>query len=205
MKEKVYKAVLVCAYLLLMMAVLKFQISLIIDLPKMLYLLIGTGILTMIYVTKEKNRNQMIVVIRLNLMVTGVLISFLSLVSIFANRGASDIMNSRVVTSFLPVFYAMLFILLLDLFSRGTSEGEQMMADVRADIEGLNLTRREQMVAQLLFVQLTYKEIGEKLFITENTVKKHVHNIYEKAHVKNRTELVHVYKFNQGGEADDKE
>jgi len=37
---------------------------------------------------------------------------------------------------------------------------------------------------------LLYKEISDKLSISVNTVRQHIHNIYEKLHVQNRTEAI---------------
>ena len=60
------------------------------------------------------------------------------------------------------------------------------------DIAGLPepLSRREKEVLGLLAGRLTNKEIGERLFISTATVKRHAHNIYEKLNVKGRREAV---------------
>jgi LuxR family transcriptional regulator, maltose regulon positive regulatory protein len=52
------------------------------------------------------------------------------------------------------------------------------------------LTLREQEVLQLLAAGLTNREIGKKLVISAQTVKKHTANIYGKLGVGNRTEAV---------------
>jgi DNA-binding NarL/FixJ family response regulator len=52
------------------------------------------------------------------------------------------------------------------------------------------LTKREHEMLQLLSQGLLYKEISDKLSISINTVKQHIHNIYEKLHVQNRTEAL---------------
>ncbi|QXE18900.1 response regulator transcription factor [Clostridium sp. 001] len=39
---------------------------------------------------------------------------------------------------------------------------------------------------------LSNKEIGNKLFISPNTVKNHVYNIYKKVNVKNKVELINL-------------
>jgi DNA-binding NarL/FixJ family response regulator len=55
------------------------------------------------------------------------------------------------------------------------------------------LSQREQQVLELLAEGLLYKEIGERLGITVGTIKQHIHRMYEKLHVQNRTEAVNRY------------
>lgn len=55
------------------------------------------------------------------------------------------------------------------------------------------LSTREFEVLTLLADGLLYKEIGDRLSITTGTVKQHIHRIYEKLHVQNRTEAVNRY------------
>ncbi len=52
------------------------------------------------------------------------------------------------------------------------------------------LSPRENEVLQLLAKGLLYKEIADKLFISTDTVRQHIHRIYEKLHVQNRTEAI---------------
>ena len=49
-----------------------------------------------------------------------------------------------------------------------------------ADAQKYGLTRREAEVWSLHQSKLSYKEIADKLYITLNTVKKHIKNIYTK-------------------------
>jgi DNA-binding NarL/FixJ family response regulator len=55
------------------------------------------------------------------------------------------------------------------------------------------LSERENTVLQLLADGLLYKEIADRLNIVHGTVRQHIHNIYEKLHVTNRTEAVNKY------------
>lgn len=52
------------------------------------------------------------------------------------------------------------------------------------------LSQRENNILQLLAKGLLYKEIADQLSISTNTVKQHIHKIYEKLHVQNRTEAI---------------
>ena len=59
--------------------------------------------------------------------------------------------------------------------------------------DALNITEREKEILSLLSKGLLYKEIGEQLHITTGTVKQHIHKIYEKLHVQNRTEAINKF------------
>jgi DNA-binding NarL/FixJ family response regulator len=60
--------------------------------------------------------------------------------------------------------------------------------------ETLNvLSNREKQILDRLSKGLLYKEIAVELFISQETVRKHVYNIYEKLHVKNRAEAINVF------------
>lgn len=56
-----------------------------------------------------------------------------------------------------------------------------------------NLSNRELEILELLSKGLLYKEISAKLFISQETVRKHVYHIYEKLHVNNRIEAVNRF------------
>ena len=59
------------------------------------------------------------------------------------------------------------------------------------------LSKRENEILLLLSRGLLYKEIADQLSISTNTVRQHIHNIYEKLHVQNRTEALNkVYGKN---------
>lgn len=59
------------------------------------------------------------------------------------------------------------------------------------------LSIRENEVLEWLAQGLLYKEIADKLNISTSTVRQHIHRIYEKLHVQNRTEAINkAYKKN---------
>ena len=59
------------------------------------------------------------------------------------------------------------------------------------------LTERERQVLDLVAQGLTNPEIAAKLYLSENTVKKYLHNILEKLHLNNRVEAA-IYAFREG-------
>ena len=52
------------------------------------------------------------------------------------------------------------------------------------------LSKRENEILLLLSKGLLYKEIADQLGISVGTVRQHIHKIYEKLHVQNRTEAL---------------
>lgn len=52
------------------------------------------------------------------------------------------------------------------------------------------LSQREQEILQLLCSGASNREISEKLFLSENTVKFHLKNLYVKMDVKNRAQAI---------------
>jgi DNA-binding NarL/FixJ family response regulator len=55
------------------------------------------------------------------------------------------------------------------------------------------LSNRENEILQLLAQGMLYKEIAARLFISQETVRKHVYHIYEKMHVNNRVEAINKF------------
>ena len=53
----------------------------------------------------------------------------------------------------------------------------------------ITLTERECQIARLVSEGLSNKEIGRVLNITDGTIKVHLHNIFQKLEISNRTVL----------------
>ena len=86
---------------------------------------------------------------------------------------------------------------LLELHSGGSPMSTQIARKVISRLQNNKpsqeikvLTVRENEVLQLLAKGLLYKEIADKLAISPDTVRQHIHHIYEKLHVQNRTEAI---------------
>lgn len=68
----------------------------------------------------------------------------------------------------------------------------QQPAAVKNEENIFQLSDREMEILQLLCDGLEYKEIGSKLFISANTVKKHCISIYQKLHVKSKAQALRI-------------
>lgn len=70
---------------------------------------------------------------------------------------------------------------------------EQFVPDDRKR-EDLGITRRELDILELIAQGLSNREIGEKLFVSENTVKTHSSRVFDKLGAKRRTQAVQLGK-----------
>jgi two-component system nitrate/nitrite response regulator NarL len=61
---------------------------------------------------------------------------------------------------------------------------------IKKSIKIGELTKREKEVYNYICKGMTNKQISEKLFVTENTLKKHVSNILSKMNKNNRSMLI---------------
>ena len=80
---------------------------------------------------------------------------------------------------------------LLDLVARkkfDLAEHQGEVPDTKA--EQKVLTKKEQRLVALIEVGMSNEQIAKELFLSEATVKWHLHNIYEKLDVKSRTAAV---------------
>ena len=66
------------------------------------------------------------------------------------------------------------------------------MRSLRQFFEEFKITKREEEVIQQLCEGKTNKEISQTLFISLQTVKDHVYNIYQKTNVRNRVQLINL-------------
>jgi DNA-binding CsgD family transcriptional regulator len=63
-----------------------------------------------------------------------------------------------------------------------------------ARLRELGITRRELEILELIAHGLSNREIAEKLFVSENTVKTHSSRLFDKLSAKRRTQAVQVGK-----------
>lgn len=73
------------------------------------------------------------------------------------------------------------------------SAGEPFVPD-NAKREALSITPRELEILELIAQGLSNREIAEKLFVSENTVKTHSSRVFDKLGAKRRTQAVQLGK-----------
>ena len=66
---------------------------------------------------------------------------------------------------------------------------QNFQADV-SQLSKLGISKREFEILQLINEGLSNQQIAEKLFVSENTVKKHISNLFFKMDVERRTEAI---------------
>jgi NarL family two-component system response regulator LiaR len=64
----------------------------------------------------------------------------------------------------------------------------------QARLETLGITAREFEILELIAVGMSNREIAEKLFVSENTVKTHSSRLFDKLSAKRRTQAVQIAK-----------
>jgi DNA-binding CsgD family transcriptional regulator len=70
---------------------------------------------------------------------------------------------------------------------------EPFVADLER-VEGFGITPRELEILELIAAGLSNREIAEKLFVSENTVKTHSSRLFDKLSAKRRTQAVQIAK-----------
>ena len=83
-----------------------------------------------------------------------------------------------------------------NLFARMEAVLRRTKSEYTENSNTKNLTKREKEVLKLAANGENNKKIGQKLFISEVTIKSHMNNIFKKLNVKNRTQAVLLYKQN---------
>jgi len=65
-----------------------------------------------------------------------------------------------------------------------------------AQLKQLGITKRELEILELIAQGMSNREIAEKLFVSENTVKTHSSRLFDKLSAKRRTQAVQIAKEN---------
>lgn len=202
MKKVLYTGILIILYFILMLAILEFDFMLMFNLKLFFFVVIGATILTLLNFIHGFDRQALKTRLKTNILITSGITAVLSMISSFAH---SNLLTTVIISdAILALFYGVLLILIFDFVPETTfvrpvvtsSESlhtvNQKVDDVNCFVKKYDLTKRETAILELLLKDEGNRAIGEALFISENTVKKHTQNIYRKTNVRNRTELIQL-------------
>ncbi len=107
--------------------------------------------------------------------------------------GAKAILIGLAGALFVPAVF-LLFRLYEDMYDFEAVQARMEKEKFREFCEQHDFSAREQDIFRLMTGEKTYAEIAGALFITENTVKYHVRNIFQKTGCKSRAELKRKYQ-----------
>ncbi len=112
-------------------------------------------------------------------------------------------LTSRIPVDFslLPAFYILMSLIMLIGSIKEILEPEPLPEPMKPGedmIRKHDLSRREAEVLPYVLQFLTYKEIGERLFISSGTVRTHLVHIYRKTGARNRLELSRIIQGGRG-------
>jgi DNA-binding NarL/FixJ family response regulator len=81
---------------------------------------------------------------------------------------------------------------ILDLLRRKINQPKLEINTEMVSPQDFELTKREVEILSLISKGLAYKQIADKLFVSDKTIKKHIENIYSKLHVNSKYEAMQL-------------
>jgi len=182
------------AYALLLALALDFRWDRIVNLPQAGLVAAGTGLLWLVDWSRGRpaGRDRL----RWRLMVTGFLVTVAGQAGLLAGPAPDEPLARALVVGCLPLFYSLFATLAAEALFPGRAPPEDFGAPAEPpspggpDLGALGLTRQELRVAQELRSDDGNKAISGRLFISENTLKKHIRSVYRKAGVSTRMEYL---------------
>lgn len=128
------------------------------------------------------------VIIGFGLLITALLILF-RVATLF--HLYNNITNDALIAIFSTIFLVIGIVLSRKLFARTLVIKEQKPTAINYDqLLKSGISKREAEILLLIHEGLSNQQIADKLFVSENTIKKHISNIFQKLQVDRRTEAI---------------
>ena len=168
---------------------------------------IGVAFAIMVIVCYIKDlrdeRNRIIWVVSITLMTYITYIQYIDIstcTNVF-NPGVLQVITVHTCLTSCAVISFMILVFALYIVAReiGVDEDQRSQITVQSLKEEYGISTRELEVLELIYRGASNQEIAEELFISENTVKKHINSILRKLSVSNRVDLLSTYKFTHLG------
>lgn len=194
------QTMLLIGYLAMIMFLFGIGWKRIFNLQVTLSLLLGMTMLSAAQWRQLKTPIQKSETLQRNALISGGLLSMLSLLSNLNPAAGLPSVTGIAVSTTAMLYSGIIFLLLETLkFKDQNRAVTQQKADPFSPevaypiLTEQGLTPREIHVALKLFENRSNKEIGEMLFISEATVKKHLQNLYRKTSVNDRQDFINTY------------
>lgn len=214
MKKTLKRLLMICLYICIFLYIMDFNILILLE-PKLIFLVVlGTFMLTATALKKEIEQTELKTYAAFNATIISYITSFLLIfMRLSSEKGYNNLLYD-IALSCRPLLYGIILNILFRADNTDVSKGEIQEKEVCIDknqlygiqediitdkeeadlFKSLNLTTRECEIAELICENLSNKEIADKLYISETTVKKHSTNIYKKTNVTNREQLKNLIK-----------
>lgn len=214
MKKTLKRLLMICLYICIFLYIMDFNILILLE-PKLIFLVVlGTFMLTATALKKEIEQTELKTYAAFNATIISYITSFLLIfMRLSSEKGYNNLLYD-IALSCRPLLYGIILNILFRADNTDVSKGEIQEKEVCIDknqlygiqediitdkeeadlFKSLNLTARECEIAELICENLSNKEIADKLYISETTVKKHSTNIYKKTNVTNREQLKNLIK-----------
>ncbi len=202
MKRTIKKLAVVVLYLLILCFLLKAKTVLLFSPKHIGMFLLGCVLLCIPYLERDMKWKGVGTIFKKNAITAGYLETFML---IFASMAGKEVelegLAAELALDLRPLFYGFVCYMLLkeeeEPYEGGKKEEQgrekaakqEKLNEIKEEPDLSKLTRQEKIIVEMIKQGLSNREIGEELYISESTVKKHVSNIFAKLGISSRKEL----------------
>ena len=209
MKKLLIRFLTIIIYLVILLGLTEFNLWALLDVKTILMSIIGTVLLTLSGYKKGMLIEDLKASAGWNAMLTAYLTTFVLLFSRLSGPQNTDRLLYDVAMNCRPLLYGLIINILLrgdeaksnihatsqqEILKENTEQSTYNEDNCKRILSQEGLTEREIEIACDIIQGQSNREIGEKLFISESTVKKHSSNFYKKLGINNREQLKQYIK-----------
>ncbi|EOS77143.1 hypothetical protein C819_01169 [Lachnospiraceae bacterium 10-1] len=194
MKRTIKKLAVVVLYLLILCFLLEAKTVLLFSPKHIGMFLLGCVLLCIPYLEKDMKWKGVGSLFKKNTITAGYLETFMLIFASMAGKEVElEALAAEIALDLRPLFYGFVCYMLLkeeeEPYKREEKKSRENFNEIKVEPDLSKLTRQEKIIAEMIKQGLSNREIGEELYISESTVKKHVSNIFAKLGISSRKEL----------------